>query len=215
MVRDAEALKRHLTFLRELRGPAGRPPPRLEDVKRWQSKRLAATYADIAGQGRYGAATRFFLEDLYAAKDFSGRDKAMLRVLPLMARTLPAGALETAALAIELEALSEDLDHRLAEAIAPGPIDGASYAKAYRESSTRAERERQIALIGESGRRLDALVKKPLVFQALKLMRKPAQMAGMSELQDFLERGFTAFRAMRGADDFLALIDGRERDILN
>ncbi|HEX5130330.1 MAG TPA: hypothetical protein VFV90_11320, partial [Usitatibacter sp.] len=49
----------------------------------------------------------------------------------------------------------------------------------------------------------------------LKLMRTPAKLAGLQDLQDFLERGFTAFRAMGGAGDFLASIQARETEILN
>jgi hypothetical protein len=58
-------------------------------------------------------------------------------------------------------------------------------------------------------------VKKPLLAQTLKLMRNPARLAGMGDLQDFLERGFAAFRDMKGADDFLDAGARRETAILN
>jgi hypothetical protein len=138
----------------------------------------------------------------------------MLRILPVMRRMLPASAVETAALAIELEALSEDLDQRLAAALPEGPIDEESYADAYRASSTPAERERQIDLIVAVGERLDALVRKPFVFTTLKVMRQPARVAGLGDLQDFLERGFQSFRDMDGAAEFLALLRERETRIL-
>jgi hypothetical protein len=184
-------------------------------VKRFQSQRLARTYADMAAQERFRGATAFFLDDLYGPKDFSRRDEAMARIAPVMSRLLPASAVETAALAIALEASSEDLDQRLARALPEGPIDTQRYAIAYRASSTRAERERQIDLIDAVGARLDALVAKPLVFRALRLMRRPARMAGLADLQDFLERGFESFRAMQGAEGFLALVRERETRILN
>jgi hypothetical protein len=111
----SEAMKRSLQLLKELRGPGQDTPPRLAELKRWQSLRLARTYADVAVQPRLRAATSFFLDDLYGPKDFSGRDQAMMRIVPVMSRILPASAVETAALAIELEALSEDLDQRLAK----------------------------------------------------------------------------------------------------
>jgi hypothetical protein len=215
MTSYADAMNRHLGFLKELRGPEGRGPQRMAELKAWQSRRLAETYADIAAQPRFRAATSFFLDDLYGAKDFSGRDQAMMRIVPVMTRILPASAVETAALAIELEALTEDLDQRLARALPAGPITEAGYAKAYRESSSREERERQVALVDAVGHRLDSLVKKPLVFGTLKLMRRPAKVAGLSDLQDFLERGFEAFREMKGADAFLALVRSRETEILN
>jgi hypothetical protein len=211
----ADSLKRHLERLKELRGEGNRAPARLAELKRWQSKRLERTYADIAAQPRYKAATAFFLDDLYGPKDFSGRDQAMLRILPVMSRILPEKAVETAALSIELEAVSESLDQRLAVALPQGPIDAQAYAKAYRETSSRAQRQHQIDLLDAVGHRLDALVAKPLVSSTLKLMRRPAKVAGLGDLQDFLERGFAAFRGMKGADGFLALVRERETAILN
>ena len=45
------------------------------------------------------------------------------------------------------------------------------------------------------------------------MMRKPAQRAGLGSLQDFVERGFAAFRAMGGADEFLATVQQREAEL--
>lgn len=212
-----ESLRRHLERLHALRGVDARAetPPRLAEVKRWQAARLARTYADLAADSRYAQATAFFLDDLYGAKDFSGRDEAMLRIYPVMVRTLPASAVETAALAIEVDALSEDLDRRLASVLAPGPLDENSYAVAYRAAGARAEREHQVDLVDQVGRRLDRLVKKPFIFATLKLMRGPARLAGLQDLQVFLEHGFEAFRGMGGAEHFLATIAARERQILS
>lgn len=67
----------------------------------------------------------------------------------MLVRTLPDSAVESAALAIEVDALSEDLDRRLAGQLSTEPLDDASYAKAYRTSSTRDERLRQIRLVDE------------------------------------------------------------------
>jgi len=212
---SAQALQRNLERLKGLRGRSSLRPARLADLKGWQSRRLRKSYADVAAQPRYRAATSFFIDDLYGPKDFSGRDQAMLKIFPLMTRLLPASAVETAAISIELEALSEDLDHRLAAALPEGPIDDAAYGEAYRKSSTREERGRQIDLIEAVGKRLDALVRKPLVPQMLKVMRRPARMAGLGGLQDFLEEGFTSFREMKGADEFLATLRGREEKILS
>ena len=211
----AARLERHLRKLRELRGPGTRAPARLAELKRWQAGRLERTYADWSAQPRFRGATSFFIDDLYGAKDFSSRDQAMLRILPVMTRMLPDSAVETAALAIELEAVSEDLDQRLAQALAKGAITEENYAAAYRASSTRPERERQVDLIGGTGSRLDELVRKPMVGQMLKMMRTPAKLAGLADLQDFLERGYAAFREMKGADEFLDAVKAREMKILN
>lgn len=207
-------LKRHLEQLKALRGDKAVPPGRLTELKAFQAERLARSYADVAAAPRYRLATEFFLGDLYGPKDFSSRDAAMMRILPVMVRTLPDKAVDTATMAIELEALSEGLDHRVAAVLEPGPVNDERYARAYRAGSTRPERERQIELIVAVGSDLDSLVKKPLVHGTLRLMRTPARLAGLADLQDFLERGFESFREMGGADAFLDLIRDRETTIL-
>ena len=98
---------------------------------------------------------------------------------------------------------------------ADGTFTVAEYCKAYRRGGNYPQRARQIHLIGEIGRALDHYVKKPFIRGALHMMRQPARLAGMGVLQDFLERGFNAFHAMRGADHFLGTIDERERAIMD
>jgi hypothetical protein len=213
--RLSDALRANLERLKALRAGGPSTDPRLASVKQWQAARLARTYADLAAQPRYRAATAFFLDDLYGPKDFSARDAALLKIVPVMTRVLPAKAVETAALSVELEALTEELDHRLAAALRDARIDERSYADAYRRSTTPAERRQQISLMLEAGRRLDTLVRWPFVSRTLKLMRTPARLAGLDDLQDFLERGFHAFEAMGGAAEFLATVEQRENELLN
>lgn len=208
----AAALKSHLARLRLLRGAPTDPAfeARVAEVRRWQAVRLAASYADLSADARYAPATRFFLADLYGTKNYSGRDADMQRIFPVMTRVLPESAVATAALAIEVDALSEELDRALAAALAPGAITESSYDDAYCQSSSRTRRERQVDLIGQVGRRLDALVQRPLVHRTLQMMRGPAKLAGLGDLQGFLERGFESFQKMDGADNFLATIAERE-----
>jgi len=47
---------------------------------------------------------------------------------------------------------------------------------------------------------------------SLKLMKKPAELAGLAALHAFLHRGFTAFAHMKGADEFLQRIVQGERE---
>jgi len=46
------------------------------------------------------------------------------------------------------------------------------------------------------------------------LMRGPARAAGLSDLQVFLEEGFDTFRAMRGAGEFIRIVDEREHTLV-
>ena len=42
---------------------------------------------------------------------------------------------------------------------------------------------------------------------------EPAELAGLGALQSFLERGYAAFRVMRGGSEFVEIVAGRERAI--
>jgi hypothetical protein len=53
------------------------------------------------------------------------------------------------------------------------------------------------------GTALDRYTRNPLLRHSLRLMRGPAQAAGLGVLQAFLERGFDTFGEMRGATEFL------------
>jgi hypothetical protein len=178
-------------------------------VKHWQAGRLARTYPDLLASARYRPASEFFLEELYGAKDFEARDNEALRVVPKLARMLPERAVETMALAVELDETSESLDARLAEAIRL-PVDAAGYARAYRETGTLAERQLQIETVDRIGRTLEKLARIPLLSGMLHMMRAPAEAAGFGHLHHFLQSGFDAFRAMGSAGEFLATIRSRE-----
>jgi len=185
-------------------------------LRAWQAVRLARTHADLLASPTMGPAAAFFLSDLYGAKDLSALDADVRRVVPTMKRLLPAAGLETVADAIELEALSEHLDLAMVAALGPKltALDAGAYGSAYRKVDRRADRERQIDLIEDLGHSLDRLVHQPLVGTALSMMRRPAQFAGLGQLQDFLQRGYEAFRQAGGAGEFLDLIVKRERKLL-
>jgi hypothetical protein len=187
----------------------------LARIASWQARRLARTYEDLAAQARYADAVRFFENDLYGGTAFAERDADLLRVVPMLSRMLPERVVATVAQASELNALSQELDQALLARLPSGAaITVASYCRAYRGSDNGPARLRQIELIGEVGAALDVYVGKPLIGTALSMMRRPARMAGFAALQDFLERGFAAFRKMRGAAEFLSTIDRRERALM-
>jgi hypothetical protein len=208
-----------LRALRESRSAQDAANALLPVLRRWQALRLARTYADLSASERYGPATAFFLSDLYGDRDFTERDRSLERAYPLLVKVLPDAALLPVARAIELHALTAELDHALCEALLEEPgiksgITEAAYARAYRRCANRAQRLRQIELLLAVGERLDRVVGKPLLQRLLRLARKPARLGGFAALQDFLERGFAAFKEMGGAGEFLATIEQRETRIL-
>jgi hypothetical protein len=210
--RLADALTRVITLRRALRSDPDLTARR-RAVKRHQSARLRRTYADLLKEPRYRAAAEFFLDDLYGEKDFEQRDREALRVVPKLARLLPDRAVETMALAVELDELSEVLDSRVAANVTL-PLDDEGYARAYRQAGTRAERERQIAMVDSIGRALDRLARMPLLSGMLHVMRAPAEAAGLQHLHQFLMRGFDSFKSMRGAGEFLKIVHERETALM-
>ncbi len=217
----AARIARDLKLAAGLRRNAAADPIRAGErdaLRLWQAGRLERTYPDLLADPRHGPAAAFFLSDLYGPKDFSARDAEIERILPMLVKALPLSGLCTLALAIELDAVSEDLDARMVDALRQrgriSNIDDDAYAAAYRTVGRRSARLRQIGLIVETGEALEALARKPLVSGALALMRGPAHAVGLGELHDFLERGFTTFKRMGRATDFLARIETREAALL-
>ncbi|MCP5265053.1 MAG: hypothetical protein H6934_03030 [Burkholderiaceae bacterium] len=221
MSKTSDRLQRAAAGVAELRGEFESDPLRVEvrrELRRWQAGRLARTHADLLASPRYASAARFFLDDLYGAKDFSARDAALVRVVPTLAKTLPSIALETIADAVEIDLLSERYDRALADWLYENgrdvpAIDEAGYAAAYRATATREQRLHQIALVSSVGESLDTLVRVPMIGRLLKMMGGPARLAGVEPLHDFLLRGYEAFRSMKGARGFLAQIVERETAI--
>lgn len=185
-------------------------------LRQWQAARLARTHRDLLESRRFHDAALFFLTDLYGPGDISRHVEDVRRIVPIMTSVLPDSGLAAVAHAIELNALSESLDAAMAEALGPETdnITDAGYGAAYRKVGRAEDRERQIDLIALLGQALDKLTHLRFVGVTLKMMRTPAALAGLSELQAFLERGLSAFGAMRGgAGEFVAIVVARERTI--
>lgn len=194
----------------------GNASPALATLRAWQARRLEASFVDVLADPTMHAAGRFFLSDLYADRDFSGRDRDVDRIMPVMVHLLPESMLSAARDAIELHVLSHALDLRMVEAMARRGVrrlDDKTYGAVYREAGLPRLRRRQIGLVVAVGRSLDAAVKRHGVHRLLRASRLPARAAGLSELQGFLERGFDAFARLGGAERFLARIERGEGEV--
>lgn len=187
-------------------------------LKEWQATRLAGNYADLLASPRHRPAAEFFLSDLYGPKDFRSRDEELARVVPIMVHMLPARALATLLEAVKMDALSESLDTAMVMALRKlgknRAIDWPAYVAAYRICGRRKDRELQIELIDKIGKTLDRLTRMPLIHFSLRLMNGPAHLAGLGDLHSFLQRGFSAFSFMKGADEFLAIVTERETALM-
>lgn len=182
---------------------------RCAQLKHFQQQRFRLSYADLLATPRYAGAAGFFLDELYGPRDFTRRDAQFQRIVKPLVRLFPAEVIDTVAQLARLHALSESLDTRMALHLTDG-FAPADYVAAWIAVGDAEGRAQQIRLTLGVGRSLDVYTRKPLLRGMLHMMRKPAALAGLAELQQFLECGFDTFKAMRGAAAFLETIHHRE-----
>lgn len=184
-------------------------------IKRYQQRRFEQTYAHLLNSTRYAAASRFFLEELYGPRDFQARDQQFARIVPKLVSMFPAEVIETVGTLAALHAVSEQLDTLMAERLDVDVIDRAGYSAAWRQVGKRDEREFQLQATLAIGKSLDRFTRHPWIVKSLRWMRKPANLAGLGDLQSFLERGLSCFASLGGASEFLATIETRERALMD
>lgn len=216
----ASAILDALSTVARLRHQANAADPGLQQrvlaLKDYQARRFARSYADLLQSPRHGPATAFFLHELYGAQDFSARDAQFVKVVPALVRLFPTEVIVTVEQLVKLHALTEQLDTSLAGKLPNGAaICRENYVLAWNACAQPEARQQQLDLTLAVGRSLDSLTRRRTLRRALQLMRRPAELAGLSALQRFLECGFDAFAQMQGADEFLATVAQRESSLAN
>lgn len=191
-------------------------PPIERFLRTYQSRRLARTHADLLASAEYGMAARFFLSDIYAPKDFSRRDADLLAMHDFLRRILPAQAIRVLTITVALNDLTHALENEVVTHLAAMGVQeeftAEEYAAAYRQGKYE-QRIQQIDLIVRVGRDLSRLTRVPLIGTTLRAARGPAHRLGWGELQEFLERGFAAWKVMKDPEPFLRAIETRETAI--
>lgn len=188
----------------------------LKDVKHLQALRFEGSYQDLLGHPVFAPSARFFLEELYSDKDYSQRDAQFVRIADALDRTFPASVLATVLALTTLHQQTEELDMALALAWrqADHLPDAARYVAAWRKVGQRTARNWQLATVLDVGQTLGQLTRKPGLRLLLKMMRRPAELAGLGALHGFLEAGFDHFSSMarqnNAVDHFLRTIRTRE-----
>ncbi len=191
----------------------------VRDVKHFQSRRFMGTYADLMRDPTVRPATQFFLDELYSPGDFSARDAQFVRIASTLQTVFPRAVIHTALTLAQLHTLTEELDHAMGQAWLAqeaGTSDAIRYASAWRRVGQADGRQQQLAWVMELGHDLTRFTRTPGLRTMLRMMRRPAQAAGMGALQHFLEMGFDTFGSLarkRGAvEGFLDTV--RERETL-
>lgn len=187
-------------------------------VQRWQVEQLTQRHGQFLNDPRYGAVTRFFLDDMYGL-DLHRMAEEVERALPLASRIMPDVVLRTAAVALELNSRTGLLDQRIAEIIfeegGASAITLENYAEAYRRACSREERHLQLSLLRELGNGLDRYVRSRVIYATFRFARRPAHAAGLGALYDFLDRGFTAMKPMGSAQEYIGVFTGVEHQVVD
>ncbi len=176
-------------------------------IKAFQAKRFTGTYFDLLHTPQYQPATQFFLEELYSENDYAQRDAQFSRIAGTLERMFPQQVVQTAVSLAQLHSLTEDLDLAMAQHWLNSTINATNnasktaddtdrYITAWHQVGRRADRDAQLSGALAVGQELVTLTRTPGLRMALRMMRKPASLAGLAALQHFLESGFDTFAAM-------------------
>lgn len=215
-IADVTALRLHRTGAPALGAAVG-------SVKTFQARRFRGTYADLMASPAFGPAARFFLEELYSDTDYTERDQQFGRIAGTLQTMFPQPVVNTAMALAVLHAQTEGLDQDMGRAwLAQGSDatgDPTRYTAAWRTVGQRHARQQQLQRVLAMGNDLARLTRTPGLRMMLRMMRGPANAAGMGALQKFLEAGFDTFgqlaRQRGGVEQFLATIEQREQALMD
>ena len=191
------------------------------EVKELQSRRFTGTYADLMADPTVQPATHFFLDELYSPGDFTARDDQFGRIAGTLQTVFPKPVVQTAVSLAVLHAQTEELDQAMGRAwrdLTGAPGEAARYTSAWRAVGERHARYQQLGSVISIGQDLARLTRMPGLRTMLRMMRRPAQAAGLDALQQFLEAGFDTFAALarhpQGVAQFLERIESREAALM-
>lgn len=189
-------------------------------VADWQAERLKSTHQDLYQHPGYHNGLEFLLTDLYAPAGMTRRDDNIDRVFPKMVKWLPDHQLEMLAGLVELNLITQRLDLELAElleerSIPTNSVSEEHYCEAYRASQMLDQRKKQVVLVANVGQQLDRYVRNRTLGWLLSMSRTPAEMANLSDLHNFLHRGYSAFRKMDNVDLLINRLVTREQRVMD
>jgi hypothetical protein len=179
----------------------------------WRT-RIAKVHQSALSDRATANACAFFLSDIYPPEAQAWRDSQALDGAPKLCAMLPEPAALALAHAIELDLLTERIDSMCCKALSHMDWDPADDTELIDRilllpgASARHEQAQSMRMTATCLARLSAT---PLISTTLKAMRLPAHLSGLSDLQDFLERGLAAFKTLPDPIGFCDALALRER----
>jgi tetratricopeptide (TPR) repeat protein len=217
----AKQLQRDLNRYRSLKQHDTSEPEFREalfKLQKWQAQRMRKTHQGLLENDKYRVATEFFLDDIYGGIDLSDIANEAERVINKALKILPEKVMVTATYALELNALSAELDESLADYLfyemGESDICMEAYTEAFRRSADLEIRQRQVELAKSLAVGIDKYVRSRVVYTTFKLVKKPAHKKGIGNLYNFMGKGFEAMRPMGSASEVIHRIVDRELELV-
>ena len=220
----SRCIRESLNSVAALRAEAAGSPPlasALHDVKKTQARRFTQTYADLLASPTYVGCATFFLQELYSERDYSARDAQFAKVASVIELSFPAPVITLALTLAQLHEVTEQLDMAMARAWlqTSAAAPGQRYATSWATVGQPEQRQWQLETVLGIGSELSRVTRKKGLRLMLKVMRRPAELAGLGALQQFLESGFDHFSTLThtpgATESFLATIQERESEWLH
>lgn len=187
-------------------------------VQALQSARLRRTHAALLADPACAPITEFFLSEIYTGLDLDELAREIERALPVATRMLPDSVMRTAAIAVVANALTGELDEDVARDLIAHGISAPSdddLVASYRRCAHYDARHEQMHLLRELGLGLDRYVRSRLITATFRMAARPARLAGLAGLYDFMGKGFAVMKPMASVATFLDAFLGRETQILD
>jgi len=192
----------------------------LRAVQLYQVARMRVTHEALFRTPHYRPLCEFFLTDLYGPRDRgASRASALVTLLDVLRPVLPRWIHEGSVGLIELHALSERLDDRLARELVAGgaallfSVD--EFESAYVRCDDYEDRVRQIALSEASTRFGHTLAQHGSVGRLLAIIHGIPSFWRVESLLSMLERGHRAFRGAGAIGPFVEAMRVGETAYLN
>ncbi len=187
-------------------------------VRTWQEARIRKTYHALLLDPQLQLAAQFVLEEAYTAVDYVGLIDEVERMIPYALKLFPAPLLETVCLVLELNAVTAELDEKLAWAIFQDikatEVDEVNYLQAFAKVNGCQLRSKQLKIIDKLGIGIDQYLQSQWLCIAFKLAKMPAKAAGLGTLVDLIGKGFIAINALdMPASVFIGAIVQQEIEI--
>lgn len=192
----------------------------LAAVQAWQKNRMQHTHRELFAQPEHQLMAHYFLNRLYGGADFEILADQFERVLlkaHKIEKIVPASAVHTGTLGIELAVLAIELDEQLAKLLLlrpTEPITDEIMLDAYLDADQAERRQHQMAVLNELGLKLDKYVRSLMIQTAFKLAKNTAYKHEFAPVYDFTAEGFAAMKSLDSAAGFIEAFTQAECEII-